>query len=229
MKNVELVLVSIRFLPIRTMMKIPSWVDLVAEAILKSVDLKDPFTGDHCRRVGEGSYRLARIMGLTEHEQTVIYYSGVFHDIGKMGIPDSVLLKPGKLTKEEFDIMRNHAEMSVEILKPFTKDMFFRSLIPGVRYHHEKFDGSGYPHHMKGEDIPLSARVIAVVDTYDAMSNARPYRQPLDEAVVLKELHDYAGRQFDPKIVEVFLKNLDEWKGLVPAAKKAAVASKKAV
>ena len=205
-------------------MKIPSWTDLVAESILKSVELKDPFTAAHCRRVGEGSYRLAGIMGLTEFEQTIIYYSGVFHDIGKIGIPDSVLLKPGKLTKEEFDIMRNHAELSVEILKPFTKDMFFRALIPGVRYHHEKFDGSGYPHHMKGENIPLPARVIAVVDTFDAMSNARPYRQPLEESIVLKELSDYAGRQFDPKIVDIFLKNLNEWKGIVPAAssKKAA-------
>lgn len=193
-------------------MKIPLWAPAVTDSIMKSVELKDRFTADHCVRVGEGSAKLAEIMGLSSSEQTVLYYSGVFHDIGKVGIPDSILLKPAKLTKEEFEVMREHAELSVQILAPLTGDPFFKSLIPGVRFHHEKFDGSGYPHHMKGEEIPLEARIIAVVDTYDAMSNVRPYRQPLSESVVLKELKDYAGRQFDPKIVDIFLKNFSLWK-----------------
>lgn len=200
----------------------PFWTQYVADSIMKSVELKDPFTADHCRRVGDGAAKLAEIMGLNQHEQDILFYSGLFHDVGKIGIPDSILLKPAKLTKEEFEVMRNHAEMSAQILMPFTKDMFFRSLIPGVRYHHEKYDGSGYPHFLKGENIPLPARIIAVVDTYDAMSNVRPYRQPLKEDHIIQELQDYAGRQFDPRIVAIFLDALEEWKGLIAPIKKAA-------
>lgn len=203
-------------------MKVPGWALAVSDSIMKSVELKDHFTAEHCRRVGAGSARLAEIMGLSPSEQTVIYYAGLFHDIGKVGIPDSILLKPAKLTTEEFDSMRCHAEYSVQILMPLTQDPFFKSLIPGVRYHHEKFDGSGYPHHMKGEDIPLEARIIAVVDTYDAMSNVRPYRQALSEAIVIKELQDYSGRQFDPKIVKIFLDNLEAWKSASVPLKKVA-------
>lgn len=211
------------FGPISFRMKASQTVKSIAESLLKAVELKDHFTADHCRRVGLGAEKLAQIMGLSKEECTIIYYAGLFHDIGKVGIPDSILLKPAKLTEEEFHLMRDHAEMSVQILTPFTKkDLFFRSLIPGVRYHHEKFDGSGYPHRLKGEKIPLAARVISVVDTYDAMSNVRPYRQALDETYVLKELRDFSGRQFDPEIVDTFIANLEEWKSVSASYKKAA-------
>lgn len=187
---------------------IPSWAQAVANSILLTVKEKDPHTFYHCCRVGRGSRRLARAMGLNEFEQAVLEYSGLFHDVGKVGIPDSVLLKPGRLEPDEIEIMKSHPMRSVAVIDPLATHAFFRFLLPGVRYHHEKVDGTGYPFGLSGERIPLTARVISVVDTFDAMTNVRPYRKPLPKEKVLHELEAFAGRQFDSALVKIFLELL---------------------
>ncbi|MEK6555309.1 MAG: HD domain-containing phosphohydrolase, partial [Bdellovibrionota bacterium] len=132
-------------------------------------------------------------------------------DIGKIGIPDSILLKPGRLDLHEVNIMKNHAEISVDIIRPLTKNTFFRHLVPGVRYHHERFDGVGYPIGLKAEKIPFYARIITVVDTVDAMLNTRPYRNALTMDHVKKELIEYSGTQFDPQLAQLYLASQPKW------------------
>ena len=184
---------------------LPTWAADAAAAILQTVLKKDPFTFFHCCRVGQATRKLGRAMGVPEFELAIMEYSGLFHDVGKVGIPESVLLKPARLSDEETILMRNHAEMSVEIIRPLTKHPFFRFLLPGVRYHHERFDGKGYPFGLKGEKIPLIARTIAIVDAVDAMMNTRPYRKGLSWDFVKKELVDCSGTQFDSNLVQVYL------------------------
>lgn len=184
---------------------IPSWATETATALLRAVKEKDPHTFYHCARVGRGSRQLAKALGLNEFEQAVMEYSGLFHDIGKVGIPDSVLLKPGRLEPHEIEIMKSHPEKSAEIIEPLTSNAFFRFLMPGIRYHHEKFSGEGYPVGLVGEEIPLAARLIAVVDAYDAMTNVRSYRRPLAKDKVLAEIKSFAGHQFDPQMAKTFL------------------------
>jgi HD-GYP domain-containing protein (c-di-GMP phosphodiesterase class II) len=185
--------------------KIPTWAPDVAAAILQAVLKKDPFTFFHCCRVGQASRKIGRLLKLPEYELAILEYSGLFHDVGKVGLPDNVLLKPDRLDKREHDLMKNHAEMSVDIIRPLTKEPFFRFLLPGVRFHHERFDGKGYPIGLIGEKIPLIARAIAVVDSVDAMMNTRPYRQALTWDYVQKELVDYSGTQFDPELARIYL------------------------
>jgi HD-GYP domain-containing protein (c-di-GMP phosphodiesterase class II) len=171
---------------------------------------KDPFTFYHCCRVGQAARKLGIALNLPEFELAVLEYSGLFHDIGKVGLPDSVLLKPGRLDEHEHGMMKNHAEMSVQIIRPLIKHPFFRFLVPGIRYHHERYDGKGYPMGMSGEKIPFIARALAVVDSVDAMTNTRPYRKALSWDYVKKELVDYSGTQFDPTMVQVYLKAVKE-------------------
>lgn len=191
---------------------IPDWSLTTAEELLSEVKSKDAFTFDHCCRVGRRSRKLAKAIGLNEFEQSVIEYAGLFHDIGKARIPTEILVKPGRLDKAEIEIMKSHAALSAEMIKHLTHVPFFRFMMPGVRYHHEKVDGSGYPNALSGESIPLFARVIAVVDSFDAMTHARPYRNPLPEEKAIKELKDFSGRQFDPKMVGHFLELLPHLK-----------------
>ena len=187
---------------------IPSWSADVAKAILLSVKEKDPHTFYHCLRVGRVSRQLAKAMGLNEFEQAVLEFSGMFHDVGKVGIPDSVLLKPGRLDQHEVELMKSHPMKSSAIIEPLAKTSFFRFTLPGIRYHHEKIDGTGYPFAIAGEKIPLSARVISVVDTFDAMSYSRPYRNALPLEKVQQELIDFSGTQFDAAIVRTFMQLL---------------------
>ncbi|MCB0411429.1 MAG: HD domain-containing protein, partial [Bdellovibrionales bacterium] len=155
--------------------------------------------------------RLAKAMGMTEFEQAILEFSGLFHDVGKVGIPDHILLKPAKLDPDEQEIMKSHAEKSVEIIKPLTHIPLFRFVLPGVRYHHERYDGKGYPIGLMGEKIPLSARIISVVDTVDAMANTRPYRNALPMDKILQELKDCSGTQFDGNIVDIYLDAVPLW------------------
>ncbi len=187
---------------------VPTWANSVAESLLTAVRQKDEFTFSHCLRVGRAARRLALAMGLNEFEQAVLEFSGLFHDIGKVGVPESVLLKPGKLDPSEVELMKAHANHSAKILEPFSQTPFFRFLLPGVRYHHERIDGVGYPFGLSGERIPLPARILAVVDTVDAMSFNRPYRTALPKERVLQELKDHSGSQFDAHIVKIYLDSL---------------------
>jgi len=190
---------------------IPDWAYSVAQALLQALRERDPYTYGHCRRVATYARMLARDAGLNEYEQRVIEFSSMFHDLGKLGIPDSILFKPGRLTEEEAEVMRNHPIKSVEIVKPLETVPFFRATLPGIRHHHERMDGLGYPHGVSGENIPLNARIILIADTFDAMTTTRPYRKGLDVQIAYKELKNFAGRQFDPQLVQVFLKAHPKW------------------
>lgn len=189
--------------------QIPDWAADAAAAILQAVLKKDPFTFFHCCRVGQNARLLGKVMGMPEFELAILEYSGLFHDIGKVGLSDGILLKPGRLTEDEHNTMKSHAEMSVDMIRPLTKYAFFRFLVPGIRYHHERFDGKGYPVGIMGEKIPIVARTIAVVDAVDAMMHTRPYRQGLSLEYATKELIDYSGTQFDANIVQIYLKALN--------------------
>jgi HD-GYP domain-containing protein (c-di-GMP phosphodiesterase class II) len=187
---------------------IPDWAERVANSLLQTVREKDPHTFLHCCRVGRGSRQLGKAMGLNDYEQSMLEFSGLFHDIGKVGIPDSILLKPGRLDAGEIDLMKAHPIKSAAIIEPLADNAFMRFLLPGIRYHHERIDGTGYPFGLAGDRIPLPAKVIAVVDSFDAMTNVRPYRKPLSRDKVLKELYDFSGRQFDTHLVKIFLEIL---------------------
>ncbi|OFZ10575.1 MAG: hypothetical protein A2Z20_08930 [Bdellovibrionales bacterium RBG_16_40_8] len=185
--------------------KIPDWAANAAAAILQAVLKKDPFTFYHCCRVGQAARKLGIALGLPEYELALLEYSGLFHDIGKIGLPDYILLKPDRLNECEIEQMKNHAQMSVDIIRPLTKHPFFRHLIPGIRYHHERFNGQGYPMGLIGEKIPFIARALAIVDSVDAMMHARPYRLAQNWDYAKNELIVYSGTQFDPQLVEVYL------------------------
>lgn len=192
--------------------KIPDWAQDAVGAVLAAVNIKDPFTFQHCCRVGRASRKLAQVLGMNDFEQSVLEYSGLLHDVGKVATPEAILLKPGRLTEDEMVIMKDHAAHSAKIVENFAKDsVFFRFTLPGIRYHHERFDGKGYPFQLQGERIPYAARVIAVVDTVDAMTNTRPYRQALTMDAVVEELKRCSGTQFDGNIVRAYLEALPEF------------------
>lgn len=179
-------------------------------AIISSLEEKDSYTHGHSIRVAEFSVYLAEESGLSEVEIREVELCALLHDIGKIGIPDNVLLKPARLTRAEFEIMKSHPVRSGRILEKISA---LRNLIPGILHHHERFDGLGYPDGMKGEDIPLYARMILIADTYDAMTSTRPYRLALDKQVAFEELRKCAGTQFDPVLVEAFIRVMSklEW------------------
>lgn len=192
---------------------IPDWAYEVSRSLMASLSVVDPVTHQHCLRVGEMARKLARDAGLNEYEQKVSEFAGLFHDIGKIGISQDIIAKPGKLEPKELDIMRNHPILSEEIIRPLAKTCeFFEQMIPAVRGHHERVDGEGYPDKLLGDRVPLLARVILVVDTYDAMSQTRAYRKGLPDEVIYAELKRCAGTQFDAQLVRIFLQAHKTWK-----------------
>lgn len=192
---------------------LPSWSLDLARSIMEAVRLRDAETYSHCVRVSRGSRLLARSAGLNEFDQKIAEFAGLFHDIGKLGIPDNILNKPAKLTVEEMDVMKTHPELSVRILEPLSHLDFFYRLIPGVLHHHEWYDGRGYPHEVKGDRIPLAARIVLIADTYDAITADRVYRKGRPPEVAFKELRDWAGTQFDPFLVKIYLDAKPGWGG----------------
>ncbi|MBR1741354.1 MAG: HD-GYP domain-containing protein, partial [Lachnospiraceae bacterium] len=178
-------------------------------AIAKTVDAKDERTSKHSQRVSEYSVMIAREYGFTEAEQENLRKAALLHDIGKIAIPDSILNKPARLTDEEYAVMKTHVTKGAEILKDFT---LIDHVVEGSRYHHERYDGRGYPDGLSGEKIPLYGRIIAIADAFDAMTANRVYRKKQDFDYVLSELHNGRGTQFDPELLDIFLKLLDEKK-----------------
>jgi PAS domain S-box-containing protein len=169
----------------------------------RALDLRDKETEGHTRRVTEMAVRLATDMGMDEASILHVRRGGLLHDIGKMGIPDAILLKSGPLTDAEWEIMRKHPVYAYELLSPIT---FLEPALDIPYYHHEKWDGTGYPRGLKGEDIPLAARVFAIVDVYDALRSDRPYRAAWSEERVLAHIRSLSGTHFDPAVVEAFMK-----------------------
>lgn len=172
------------------------------ETLRYTVEAKDPYTKGHSDRVAQYSVLIGKKMGLSEEEQNKLLIGGLFHDIGKIGVPDTILRKTDKLTDEEYSEIKNHPSIGAHILAPAT---IFQEIIPIVKHHHEKYDGRGYPSQLKGEDIPLYARIAAVADTFDAMTSKRPYRDALPVETVIAEVERCKGTQFDPQIADVFL------------------------
>ncbi len=163
--------------------------------IAAAVDEKDPYTHGHAERVTRYSTLIATEMGLPDDEVYKVKISAVLHDVGKIGIEDRILKKPGALTPEEYEIMKTHTVKGANIVRAVSQ---LHDMIPGIELHHESVDGAGYPHHLKGDDIPLMARIISVADTFDAMTTHRPYQTAMDPAVVVKFIQSQAGRKFDP-------------------------------
>ncbi len=191
---------------------IPNWANNTALALMQTLSYVDPVTYEHCCRVGALSRKLAVNVGLNEYEQSIAEFSGLFHDLGKIGISNEIIAKPGKLDPKEIDIMRNHPIISENILKPLAeKDAFFRQLLAPVRGHHERVDGEGYPDRLVGDKISLLARIILIVDTYDAMSQTRSYRKGLPDEVVYAELKRCSGTQFDSQLAKTFLDSHKFW------------------
>lgn len=170
------------------------------------IDAKDPYTRGHSARVGYYSKMLARAMGFDEETVSNVYYVALMHDVGKISIKDDILLKPGKLTFDERAEIEKHTVNGGTILKDFTA---IDSIVDGAMYHHERYDGKGYPTGLKGDEIPLIGRIIAVADAYDAMSSDRCYRDALPYSTIIEELRNNAGGQFDPTIVEYMLKMIE--------------------
>jgi hypothetical protein len=173
----------------------------LTRSLTSALDAKDSYTYGHSERVARIAVELGRELGLPEDEISDIYLAGLLHDVGKIGIRDEVLLKPGRLTPEEYEHLKQHVTIGYSILADLRP---IRHLLPGVLYHHEHWDGKGYPEGLVGEGIPLLARILAVADAYDAMSTRRPYREALPFAHVEETLRRGAGTQWDERVVEAF-------------------------
>ena len=173
--------------------------------IANMIDSKDSYTKGHSQRVSVYSAQIAEALGLSKEEVENIRQVALLHDIGKVGIPDSILNKPDGLTAEEAAIMKQHVIIGGDIIKNVEA---IPGLYDGVRYHHERYDGKGYPEGLKGEEIPYVARIIAVADAYDAMTTTRVYRKYLDDELVIDELIRGAGAQFDPVILHTMIDSL---------------------
>jgi HD-GYP domain-containing protein (c-di-GMP phosphodiesterase class II) len=181
--------------------------DTTLEGWSRALHLREKETERHTQRVTELTLRLARVMGMSEAELLHVRRGALLHDIGKMAISDSILLKPGPLTEEEWESVRQHPVYAYEFLSPIA---YLRPALDIPYYHHEKWDGTGYPRGLKGEQIPLAARIFAVVDAYDAMISDRPYRPAISHEEAIAELRRCTGTQFDPAVVEVFLPIIGE-------------------
>ncbi len=173
------------------------------EALTASIDAKDRYTCGHSQRVAHLTQQLAIAAGLEDDTIKRMHIAGLVHDVGKIGVPEAVLLKPGRLTDDEFAWIRKHPDIGYRILKDIPQ---FKDILPGVLYHHERWDGGGYPRGIDGEDIPLVARLICLADSFDAMSSTRTYRSAMNRKQVLAEIESCAGTQFDPDLAKLFVK-----------------------
>jgi putative two-component system response regulator len=169
----------------------------------EAIDAKDPYTRGHSDRVRQMSLQIARSLGFSEERLEILEYGALLHDIGKIGIKDEILRKPGALSGEEYQTIREHPLIGVKIVEGIE---FFKDKIPMIRNHHEQFDGKGYPDGLAGEAIPLEARIIAVPDAFDAMASLRSHQKTRDLEAILSEMEQNKGRQFDPGIMDIFLR-----------------------
>jgi HD-GYP domain-containing protein (c-di-GMP phosphodiesterase class II) len=179
--------------------------DSTLEGWASALELRDHDTGGHTRRTTELTIQLAQAMGVKGNDTVHIFRGALLHDIGKMGVPDSIVLKPGPLTEDEWVSMRKHPQFAYDLLLPIT---FLRQALDIPYCHHEKWDGTGYPRGLKGEQIPLSARIFAVVDVWDALTSDRPYRKAWPPEKALDFIREQSGKQFDSKVVEIFLREV---------------------
>ncbi|MEW6608385.1 MAG: HD-GYP domain-containing protein [bacterium] len=177
------------------------------KALVTTIEAKDPYTRGHSERVMQYSQAITMKLNLNENEKETIRLAGLLHDIGKIGINEDIIRKPGRLTEEEFAEVKRHPDIGKEIIKPIKQ---LDAIIPGILQHHERYDGKGYPSGVKDVEISLMGRILAIADTFDAMTSDRPYRQGLPHQRALDELKEQAGFQFDPDVVKAFLQAYDE-------------------
>jgi HD-GYP domain-containing protein (c-di-GMP phosphodiesterase class II) len=177
------------------------------KALAQAIEAKDLYTRGHCDRMVDYALAIADRLGLSDEEKKHLGYGAALHDIGKIGVHEMILNKSGKLTEHEYELMKEHPRMGAEIIKGVD---FLSPAAPIVYYHQERYDGKGYPEGLSGEDIPVGARIIAILDTFDAMTSDRPYRKALPMEVSFAELRRCAGTQFDPKIVETLIDIIKE-------------------
>lgn len=175
--------------------------------IISALEARDPYTSHHSSRVAEMTETICELMGLDEEEKEIYHIAAHLHDIGKIGIRDNVLLKEGKLNDEEWNIMKSHSEQGYNILMNAKS---FEVVADVVRSHHERYDGKGYPDGLKGEDIPLGARIIAIADSIDAMISDRPYRKGMDTNVCKDQIEKNIGVMYDPAIAKKVIEHWDE-------------------
>jgi putative nucleotidyltransferase with HDIG domain len=173
-----------------------------AESLADAIEKRDPYTGGHTQRVTLYSQTIARYLQLKPLERKWLKIASVLHDIGKIGVEDDILKKPERLSPEEFNMIKRHSDMGAEILEHIRQ---LREIVPGVRYHHEQVNGKGYPDGLRGEQIPFLAKIVAVADTYDAMTTDRPYRKAMEKEAAIEELKRCSGTQLDQMVVEAFI------------------------
>jgi|UniRef100_A0A7V3RHC8 HD-GYP domain-containing protein (c-di-GMP phosphodiesterase class II) len=176
-------------------------------AIVEAIDAKDPYTKGHSARVVEYALLIGEGIEMDKESLKGLELSAVLHDVGKIGIPDRILSKPGLLNDEEYSYMKRHPEFGAEIVEPIKK---LKDIVPNILHHHERYDGTGYPLGLKGKKIPLGARIIAIADSFDAMTSDRPYRPRMEIKVALEEIKRNRRTQFDPELVEVFIKSFEK-------------------
>lgn len=167
-----------------------------------AIDAKDPYTRGHSERVASYSMAISRHLGLTQEEVFRVHIAAILHDVGKLGVRDGILNKPGGLSDEEFEVMRQHPAIGAQIMSPIR---MLKDIIPGIRNHHETWDGTGYPDRLKGDEIPMVARIIGVSDTFDAMTTTRPYQQAMTLDYVLAKMRSMVGSRFDPLVIDAFM------------------------
>ena len=172
-------------------------------ALAKAVKAKDKYTEKHSELMSKIAVELARCLKLSEEEVETVRLGAMLHDLGKIGINESILLKPGKLTKEEYELVKQHPQIGAEIVRTVHA---LKDAIPLILYHHERYNGSGYLKGLKGEEIPVGARIIGIADVYHALRSDRPYRKAYSKEKAIEIIKKGAGNQFDPKIVDTFLK-----------------------
>jgi HD-GYP domain-containing protein (c-di-GMP phosphodiesterase class II) len=172
-------------------------------ALANAIDIRDTYTNTHSQEIANWAAMTARQMGCSPENVNEIYLAGLLHDIGKIGIPDAILQKPTRLNEDEWRIVQTHTLLGAELISPIKK---LAGVAPLIEHSHERYDGLGYPHGKKGEDIPLGARIISVVDSYSAMHDKRPYKEPYSRERIISELKQYSGKMYDPRVVEAFLK-----------------------
>jgi len=172
------------------------------ETMAQALDARDPYTAGHSLRVAEYSRTLALAMGLSNEDAETIHVAAQLHDIGKIGIPDAVLMKPGKLSQEEYGLIKLHPQIGRKILEKVKR---FEGLLPVVELHHENHDGTGYPYGLKGHSVPIEARIVHIADSFDAMTTTRSYRNALSLRAAIQEIERNAGSQFDPVAAKAFL------------------------